>query len=195
MGATKRIAEMILQAKAKRSKTKYMAVRFGNVIGSAGSAVPLFKRQIEEGGPVTVTHPEVKRYFMSVGEAVKLVLQAGALGKGGEIFVLDMGEQIKIIDLAKNLITLCGYVPGKDIEIKFTGLRPGEKLYEEMLLHHERDQVTKNNRIFITQSNGIGQLDLMAKIKRLERLANTMDNTKIYQAINSLAPITTSNGK
>jgi len=194
MGATKRIAEMILQAKSKRSKTKYMAVRFGNVIGSTGSAVPLFKRQIEEGGPVTVTHPEVKRYFMSVGEAVKLVLQAGALGKGGEIFVLDMGEQIKIVDLAKNLITLCGFVPDKDISIKFIGLRPGEKLFEELLLHHEKDKATRHDRIYIAQANDFDSNSLLQKVKKLEALANHMEDYKLIEAIQEITPLRSLNG-
>ncbi len=134
MGMSKRIGEMILQAKSKKSKTKFMAVRFGNVIGSAGSAIPLFKKQIEEGGPITITHAEAERYFMSVNEAALLVLQAGAIGKGGELFILDMGEQIKMVDIAKNLVTLSGLTLNKDIEIKFIGLRPGEKLSEELLL-------------------------------------------------------------
>lgn len=149
MGATKRICEMIIQTYNKRSKTEFVAVRFGNVLGSNGSVIPLFKKQIAEGGPVTVTHPDIIRYFMTIPEAVSLVLQAGAYAKGGEIFILDMGEPVKIVDLAKNLILLSGHKPNEDIMITFTGLRPGEKLYEEMLMKEEGIQDTANKLIHI----------------------------------------------
>ena len=188
MGATKRIAEKILQAKSKNSKTKFMAVRFGNVLGSSGSVIPLFKKQIEEGGPVTVTHPDVKRYFMSISEASQLVLQAGAIGTGGEIFVLDMGEQIKIVDIAKNLIAFSGLKLGRDISIEYVGLRPGEKLFEEILLNAEEDKVTKNDKIYITKPGDFDSAKIRKQIRELEKYANNLDNDKIIDMIKRMVP-------
>ena len=173
MGATKRICEMIIQTYNNRSETEYVAVRFGNVLGSNGSVIPLFKKQIEEGGPVTVTHPDIIRYFMTIPEAVSLVLQAGAYAKGGEIFILDMGEPVKIVDLAKNLILLSGHKPNEDIRIVFTGLRPGEKLYEEMLMKEEGMQDTANKLIHIGKPIKMDEERFLNQLKELKEYVVT----------------------
>ncbi|MDD5130146.1 MAG: nucleoside-diphosphate sugar epimerase/dehydratase [Candidatus Omnitrophica bacterium] len=186
MGLSKRVAEMILQAKSKNSKTKFMAVRFGNVLGSSGSVVPLFKKQIAEGGPVTITDPNVERYFMSAREAVMLVLQAGALGQGGELFILDMGEQIKVMDIAKNLISLSGFTLGKDIEIKIIGMRPGEKLSEELLLDKEKDKVTKHEKIYTNQPQELDNALLNKKLKELQYLAKMMNNAEVIKKMKEI---------
>lgn len=173
MGASKRICEMIVQMMNQQSTTNFVAVRFGNVLGSNGSVIPLFKQQISEGGPVTVTDPNIIRYFMTIPEAVSLVLQAGAYAKGGEIFVLDMGEPVKILDLATNLIKLSGYRPGEDIEIKFTGLRPGEKMYEELLMKEEGLKKTANKMIFIGKPIEFDAEQLKCQLEKLETDANS----------------------
>jgi FlaA1/EpsC-like NDP-sugar epimerase len=185
MGASKRICEMIIQTYNNRSKTEFVAVRFGNVLGSNGSVIPLFKKQIAEGGPVTVTHPDIIRYFMTIPEAVSLVLQAGAYAQGGEIFVLDMGEPVKIVDLAINLIRLSGYKPHDEIEIAFTGLRPGEKLYEELLMKEEGMQNTENKLIHIGKPIELDEEKFLRQLEELKDvcLMEAMEIRKLVQEI------------
>lgn len=185
MGASKRIAEMVFQSYSQISKTIYCAVRFGNVLGSSGSVIPIFKRQIEEGGPVTVTHKDITRFFMTISEACRLVMQAGAYAGGGEIFILNMGEQIKISDLAENMIRMQGMEPGIDIEIKYTGLRRGEKLYEELMLTDE-DIQTHHDKIFITKC-GYNELKFIkSKISQMQAVSD--DALRIKEIIRELVP-------
>jgi len=187
MGASKRLCEMIIQMMNHRSQTEFVAVRFGNVLGSNGSVIPLFKKQIEEGGPVTVTHPDVIRYFMTIPEAVSLVLQAGAQAKGGEIFVLDMGKPVKIMDLALNLIRLSGYRPYEDIDIKITGLRPGEKLYEELLMREEGLQSTENELIHIGKPIEFDEEQFLMQLKELDELSR-QDSLRIKEKVMEIIP-------
>jgi FlaA1/EpsC-like NDP-sugar epimerase len=188
MGSSKRIAEMYIQDLNRTSKTHFVTVRFGNVLGSNGSVVPIFKKQIADGGPVTVTHPEMKRYFMTIPEASQLVLQAAAMGKGGEIFVLDMGEPVKIVDLARELITLSGFRPGEDIEISFTGPRPGEKLFEELSIKGEDMLPTRHPKIGIWKNIPMDRHTLRAGIDELVTLAQTQNYQPIVQKIKQLVP-------
>ena len=190
MGASKRLCEMIIQAKDKESSTEYVAVRFGNVLGSNGSVVPLFKKQIAQGGPVTVTHKEITRFFMTIPEAVALVLQAITYAEGGEIFVLDMGEPVKIYDLAKSLIELSGYTLGEDMEIEITGMRPGEKLYEELLMNEENLESTKHDKIFITESMDFTMNDIEKKLDMFRELLKDENTTKeeVKEAMKACVP-------
>ena len=179
MGATKRMGEMVMQYYARNSKTVFSAVRFGNVLGSNGSVIPLFKKQIAAGGPVTVTHPDIERYFMTMPEAARLVVQAGGMATGGEIFILDMGEPVKIVDLAKSLIQLSGHTPDVDIKIEFTGLRGGEKMYEELLMDEETTEPTENRSILISKGQEISYEVVERKLDELERAVHGTDEQAI----------------
>lgn len=187
-GASKRVTEKLIQCKARQNGTRFIAVRFGNVIGSRASVLPNFKRQIAKGGPVTVTHREATRYFMTIPEAVQLLIQAGAMGNGGEILMLDMGEPIKILDLAEDLIRLSGLEVDKDIKIAFTGLDPGEKLYEELLTPQEGVTATKHQRIFVAQLEQIEEKQLVSQIKELSQFADTLDAEGIVSKFQELVP-------
>ncbi|MDR0914091.1 MAG: polysaccharide biosynthesis protein [Oscillospiraceae bacterium] len=189
MGATKRCCEMVIQHKAQHHKhTEFVTTRFGNVLGSNGSVIPLFKKQIETGRPVTVTHKDVTRFFMTIPEAVSLVLQAGAMAKGGEIFVLDMGEPVKILSLAENVIKLYGKKPYSEVKIKFTGLRPGEKLFEELLMDEEGLQATENQKIFIGNQINVDSTELLSKLERLMSKAKENDSEKVVELLKDLVP-------
>ena len=187
MGATKRCCEMIVQYMSQKGgSTEYVTTRFGNVLGSNGSVIPLFRRQIEAGKPVTVTHPDIIRYFMTIPEAVSLVLEAAAIAHGGEIFVLDMGDPVKITTLAENLIRMYGKVPYRDVEIKFTGLRPGEKLFEELLMDEEGLQSTENKKIFIGNQITIDPEKLTTQLSELHEIAESNDNDATVEKLSEM---------
>jgi FlaA1/EpsC-like NDP-sugar epimerase len=188
MGASKRIAEIYIQALNCKSKTQFITTRFGNVLGSNGSAVTLFRKQIEKGGPVTVTHPDVIRYFMTIPEACRLVLEAGTMGKGGEIYLFDMGNPVKIVDLARRMIRLSGLELDKDIKIKFTGLRPGEKLYEELLNNEENTLPTHHPQIMIGKVKEYEYDSILSEIKELLDLFEIQDNTAIVRKMKTIVP-------
>jgi FlaA1/EpsC-like NDP-sugar epimerase len=188
MGASKRIAEIYVQSKNKISKTKYITTRFGNVLGSNGSVIIRFKKQIENGGPVTVTHPEITRFFMTIPEACQLVLEAAAMGSGGEIFVFDMGKPIKILNLAEKMIRLSGLKPYEDIPIIFTGLRPGEKLYEEVLADKEHTLPTHHPKILIGKVREYNFEEIKPQIEKLINCFETQDNFKIVELMKKLVP-------
>lgn len=188
MGVTKRIAEMVVQGMAGRGETRFMTVRFGNVLGSAGSVIPIFKKQIQAGGPLTVTHPEIERYFMTIPEAVQLVLQAGCMGHGGEIFVLDMGQPVKILKLAEKLIALSGKRPYEEIEIRFTGLRPGEKMYEELFNVGEQLIATEHPRIHVARSTMVDAAFIQSRVARIRSLVRTRDAQGLRRLFLELVP-------
>jgi FlaA1/EpsC-like NDP-sugar epimerase len=188
MGASKRIAEIYIQSLGKKSSVKFITTRFGNVLGSNGSVIPRFKKQIETGGPVTITDPNITRYFMTIPEACQLVLEAGSMGKGGEIFVFDMGKSVKIVDLARKMIKLSGLEEGRDIKIVFTGLRPGEKLYEELLADAENTMPTHHSQILIGKVREYDYTDVSKVIEELIKLFDTQNNTKIVQCMKELVP-------
>jgi FlaA1/EpsC-like NDP-sugar epimerase len=188
MGCSKRVAEIIVQHLGQQSRVQFVTVRFGNVLGSSGSVIPIFREQIANGGPVTVTHPEMTRYFMTIPEASQLVLQAGAMGGGGEIYVLDMGEPVKIVDLATNMITLSGLRVGEEIEIVFTGTRPGEKLYEELLNDGEHVAATSHPKIGIWMSRSENWDDVCGRIDKLVTQADSADADTIRNLLAEIVP-------
>jgi FlaA1/EpsC-like NDP-sugar epimerase len=194
MGASKRTAEVYVQALSQRTETDFVTVRFGNVLGSAGSVIPIFKQQIAAGGPVTVTHPDMKRYFMTIPEACQLILQAGAMGRGGEIFILDMGEPVKIVDLARDLIRLSGLTPDEDIAIAFTGMRPGEKLFEELSFDAEKAEKTRHEKIFVGTFRPYAWEEIERGLGELHRLSDGSSGARIREAFKRLIPEYTPEG-
>ena len=190
MGSSKRVAEYVVQRAAEQAGRgqSFVSVRFGNVLGSRGSVVPLFRKQIEDGGPVTVTHPDMTRYFMTIPEASQLVLQAGGLGENGSVYVLDMGRPVKIVDLARDLIRLCGLEPDADIEIRYTGIRPGEKLFEELLTAEEGTSATQHEKIFTARSNGMPRDRFDEMLDGLFAAARRRDAAAIRRGLTELIP-------
>jgi FlaA1/EpsC-like NDP-sugar epimerase len=188
MGASKRFCEMILQSMKENSRTEYVAVRFGNVLGSNGSVIPLFQKQIAQGGPVTITDKRIVRYFMTIPEAAQLVIQTGAMANSSEVYVLDMGEPVKILELAENLIRLSGSIPYTEIPIIETGLRPGEKLYEELLMNNDELIATQNHKIYIEHQNNISKQEINKKLKILTKALKTKSKTKIIDAMKKVVP-------
>lgn len=188
MGVSKRVAEIYVQSLSQRSRTQFVTVRFGNVLGSAGSVIPIFREQIAKGGPITVTHPDMQRYFMTIPEACQLIMQAGAMGSGGEIFVLDMGEPVKIVDLARDLIRLSGLEPDQDIEVKFTGVRPGEKLFEEIAVDEERVDKTKHPKIYVGRFRPQAMAEIERGLAELHRLSNSPDPNAVKRAFKAIVP-------
>jgi FlaA1/EpsC-like NDP-sugar epimerase len=188
MGASKRVAELVVRELSARSRTRFMAVRFGNVLDSRGSVIPLFKQQIAAGGPITITHPDITRFFMTIPEASQLVIQAGALGQGGEVFVLDMGEPVKIVDLARDLIRLSGFEPEVDIPLRFTGLRPGEKLYEELLTAEEGTAATRFQKIFTARPEAVDPRVLTEGLQQLYAAAEVGEDALVREALRTLVP-------
>ena len=188
MGASKRIAEIFIQSLNQFNKTKFVTTRFGNVLGSNGSVVPRFKKQIENGGPITITHPEITRYFMTIPEACQLVLEAGSMGEGGEIFLFDMGESVKIQDLAKNMVKLYGLTLGKDIQIKYTGLRPGEKLHEELLTKKENTLATYHPKIMIARVEEKNYDDVKEQVDRLLQINRNLNHYEIVEQMKFMVP-------
>ena len=188
MGACKRLAELVVQAHAARSDTRYITVRFGNVLDSAGSVVPLFREQIARGGPLTVTHPEVTRYFMTIPEACQLILQAAVQGRGGEIFALDMGEPVRIRDLAEQMVRLAGKQPGRDVAIVYTGLRPGEKLFEELFHPQENYAPTAHAKLFLAQPRALEPLQLDAALREARAAVDAFDEDALRRMLGRLLP-------
>jgi FlaA1/EpsC-like NDP-sugar epimerase len=189
MGATKRIGELLVSATARRTRRAFITVRFGNVLGSRGSAIPIFERQIAAGGPLTITHPEMTRYFMTIPEAAQLVLQAATLGREGDVFVLDMGKPVKIVEVATNLIKLHGLEPGRDVEIIYSGIRPGEKLHETLFLASETYQRTKHEKIFVANNKQVQNVKTLEEdVSRLIYLAKQMQTQAVIEQIQAILP-------